>query len=124
MNNILSVILLIAVVVLGWMQYQTQQQLVQSERQIVVLQESIAATQNQLATMQNKVTELDKTSVQGLVKEANGAILDGWEALVNSVENEVRKAREAMQDDNQNDAKTPETPTTPKLESPDGTDRT
>lgn len=124
MNNLISAILLVAVVVLGWMNYQTREQLLQSERQIAVLQDSISLTQKQLVEMQGKLTELDKTSVQGLVKEANGAILDGWEALVNSVENEVRKAREAMQHQNQAPAPKADPNSNPKLESPDGTDRT
>lgn len=124
MNNLISAILLIAVVALGWMNYQTREQLLQSERQIAVLQDSISLTQKQLVEMQGKLTELDKTSVQGLVKEANGAILDGWEALVNSVENEVRKAREAMQHQNQAPAPQADPNSNPKLESPDGTDRT
>lgn len=120
MNNLISAILIVAVLALAWMNYQTTQQLQQSERHIALLQESLSSTQQQLAQVQNQVTELDKASVQGLVKEANGAILDGWEALVNSVENEVRKAREALQQNN--DAPNPETG--PELESPDGTDRT
>lgn len=125
MNNLISVILLIAVLVLGWMTYQTREQLLQSERQIAVLQESITVTQQELVQVNGKLEELNKTSVKGLVKEANNAILDGWEALVNSVENEVRKARESMEDNaGEPENASPSVQQTPTLESPDGTDRT
>ncbi|GAA5316613.1 MAG: hypothetical protein AseanaTS_18170 [Candidatus Pelagadaptatus aseana] len=125
MNKVIGVILVVAVGVLGWMLYQTQQQLASSQQQVQLLEESLTVTQNEVGRLQEQVAQLDRSSIQGLVREANDAILDGWEAMVKTVEEEVKRARETME---QSMPASPpaEQPTEPEptLESPDGTDRT
>lgn len=91
MNKLISLVLAIMVGVLGWMLYQTQMQLDVSRNQVQLLQQSLEVTQAEVADLKDQVAELDRTSIQGLVRDANDAILDGWEAMVKTVEEEVKE---------------------------------
>jgi cell division protein FtsL len=130
MNKLISLVLAIMVGVLGWMLYQTQMQLDVSRNQVQLLQQSLEVTQAEVADLKDQVAELDRTSIQGLVRDANDAILDGWEAMVKTVEEEVKRARKTMEQSlpQDNTAQPPKNQPpkeeAPQLESPDGTDRT
>jgi hypothetical protein len=98
MKNLLIVVLLLALFGLSWMQIRTQQKLDIAQQQQDSLAQHLDKTKIEINQLKNKISELDKTSINGLVKEANNAILGGWETLVNGVGEEVKRARELMQE--------------------------
>ena len=92
---------LIAVLLLLFMgsagQYwQTQQALEISRLEIAQLQTKVDQLDSQVEQLQGQVALLGKTSVQGVVREANSALIDGWSSLMSTVERELVKARESM----------------------------
>jgi len=92
---------LIAVLVLLFMgsvgQYWlTQQALEASRLEIAQLRAQVEQLDTEVEQLQGQVALLGKTSVQGIVREANSALLDGWSSLMSTVESELVKAREAM----------------------------
>jgi len=92
---------LIAVLVLLFMgsagQYWlTQQALEASRLEIAQLHAQVEQLDTEVEQLKGQVALLGKTSVQGIVREANSALLDGWSSLMSTVESELVKAREAM----------------------------
>lgn len=122
MKNLLIVLLLAALAGLGWLFYQQQ---LQAQQQITQLTQRLNQAEIDIEAVQKRVQQLDKSSINGLVKEANNAILDGWEALVNGVGEEVKRARDSIQQSMPEPAPKPTPkPVQPQLESPNGLDKT
>jgi methyl-accepting chemotaxis protein len=125
MKNLLIIILLVAVAGLGWILYQQQLQTQQQITQITQLTQRLSQVEFDVTAVRNRVRALDKSSINGLVEEANNAILDGWEALVNGVGEEVKRVRESIQQSIPEPL--PESipdSQPPQLESPNGLDKT
>ncbi|MEJ2442545.1 MAG: hypothetical protein P8Y42_03665 [Exilibacterium sp.] len=91
-----SLILLVAVVGVSWQWYQAGIRERQLQKQLLEMQGQVAQLQEQVGQLQTELNSLNKTSFKGLVRDANDAILSGWESLLDTVENEVKKAREAL----------------------------
>ncbi len=124
------VLILIIALAAAWQFYDMQQREQAMRLRLQALESSVNEMQQRLGTLEGQVTQLRESSVEGLVNEANTAILEGWESLVDTVENELKKAREALRNETfppRDDAEpAPGQPddNAPRLESPDGTDRT
>ena len=117
MDKVFGLILLCWMVISGWFHYETRVQLLDSQRQVQVLNEQMGQMAEQMAAVHAEMTKLDTQSIDGMVRDANNALISGWESLVNTVGEELKKARESMPQDQA----TPKQ--SPTLESPDGTDR-
>jgi hypothetical protein len=50
-----------------------------------------------LASAKQKNVELEKNSIDGMLRETNEVVISGWEALLNTVKQELYKAREIIQ---------------------------
>lgn len=107
---------------LVWQWYESRQREEQLRQQLAEMQAQVVQLQEQVGSLRQEVQTLDESSVEGLVRDANEAILQGWEALVDTVENELKKAREALKEepDSENDPQPPQ----PPPETPDGKIRT
>ncbi|NIB43735.1 hypothetical protein HBA55_29285 [Pseudomaricurvus alkylphenolicus] len=117
MQNFLASVVLLLILALGGLYFHSQQQLQQVHADRQALLQEVQALRKEVAQLNAKVAQLDESSVQGIVREANNAILDGWESLVNTVEKEIQEARRAFENDN------PPKSDSPRYESPDGTER-
>lgn len=106
MQKVTLGLLVVVIAALGWIYYDNQQQLQQAqaqtelleqqlEQQIVQLQQEITGLQQQVETLGNN------TTLDGIVRKANNAILDGWESLVTGVEKELQKARQKAEENQQ-----------------------
>ena len=128
MQKLISLLLLIIVALLTWQLYLTRQGLSQSQQQVAALTSNLETTQSEVEALKLHLQELEKQSIKGVVNETNEAILDGWEALVDTFEEQVERARKSLDDainEGKTDHQTPNsTPKTPRLESDDGTERT
>jgi cell division protein FtsL len=130
-THLLLMLIVALAAVAGWQVYEMRYDLNVANRQVADLTGQLRDMQGQIDTLRKDVTRLDDGSVQGIVREANDAILTGWETLVNTVESELRKAREDMEKSNEQapspsqepDHQSPNT-SEPMLESDDGTDKT
>ena len=49
-----------------------------------------------IAELQEQLEETEKKTVDGILKETNKAVVQGWESLLDKVEQELQKAREAV----------------------------
>lgn len=118
MNKLLVVLLVVTLAISGWMHYDTQQQLLASQRQIHQLNTQIAQLSEQMVLVHQELSRVNTDSIDGIVKDANEALLNGWESLVNTVGEELKRAREQGAGTNQN-----QQDSEALLESPDGTER-
>lgn len=126
-THLLLALIIALAAVAGWQVYEMRYSLNIANRQVEDLTGQLASMQSELDKLSQDVARLDKGSVQGIVREANDAILSGWESLVNTVESELKRAREDME--KQTAPANPQVPdnpdaSQPALESDDGTDKT
>lgn len=91
-------LVVLVIVGMGWMYYDSQEQLKQARLQSLQLEQQLVLLNKEMTALSEQVEKLDKNSVEGIVRQANNAILDGWESLVNSVENELKKARQKVKE--------------------------
>lgn len=97
MQKLTLALLVLVIAGMGWMYYDGQQQLKEARLQSQQLEQQLVLLNKEVAALSEQVEKLGDNSVEGLVRQANNAILDGWESLVNSVESELKKAREKVQ---------------------------
>lgn len=98
-NKLLSIVVLVLVFVVGlqYFQYrQQQQQFVQLQQQLLTQQQALQQTNERLEQAQQKLKMLDENSVEGIVKQANDAILDGWQLLLDSVSEELENVKKSV----------------------------
>ena len=100
----LSVLSLILVLILAFMQFQQGRELSAMEQQLSELTQAKAQQDAQLqaaiaeiAFLRNKARELEQNSLQGMADKANGALFKGLENLLDSVGNELKKAQQNLQ---------------------------
>lgn len=116
--NILVVVLLIGS---GYLHYQTQIQLGELKRQNLVVNKQLVVVGEQLAAVTSKLASFEEDSLDGMVRDANNVLLSGWESLVNTVGEELKKAREgAPQSSSKSPSNPPSSLDAQKL--PDGTE--
>ncbi len=63
---------------------------------VTSLQQRVDNLDGRLRRTQERIKELEKTSIKGVVESANRTIVDGWSAMMATLEGELRKAREQM----------------------------
>ena len=95
---IVLLLLLVLLAGVGYLYYDGQRQLQYYQQETMALQLQLDALREEVKNLDKKVKTLDESSVQGIVREANSAIIDGWQSLVNTVEGELNRAREALRD--------------------------
>lgn len=117
MNKAIGVTVVVAVIVSGWMHYDTQQKLLASQQQIQQLNTQMVQMSEQMALVHQELRRVNTDSIDGIVKDANDALLSGWESLVDTVEKELKRARDTSPSNKQQQG------SEPLLESPDGTER-
>ena len=108
MSKVINVLLFIVVIGLGYVAWEGWQLLQHSKQETAALQLQVDALNQQIRAMQadvnalnQKVSSLDESSVDNIVRQANNAIIDGWQSLVTTVENELERAKEALRDRSQ-----------------------
>ena len=92
----LAKILIIVVIVQGWFIYQflEDKKALSLENQALTAQLETAV--EQINKNEKQIAILKKKSVEGLLDETNRAVISGWEALMNKVEDELDKALESF----------------------------
>lgn len=98
MNKIIIGLLLVVLAGMGYLYYDGQQQLQENRQQNATLTLQVDNLRQQVTALEGELKALDEASMRGMVREANSTILDGWQALISTVEGELRKAREAFKD--------------------------
>ena len=111
-------VLMVAVVLSGWQLYQSHRRQAALQEQLLVVQAQLDGLQGELGQLQQELETLEKTTVKGAIREANDAILNSWETLMDTVESELSRARKALEEQQSPPERAP------RLESPDGTDST
>lgn len=64
---------------------------------VVTLEKELASVKIELASTKSKLQAMEQDSVGTMVKRANEVIVKGWDAIVDSVESELSRARDALQ---------------------------
>lgn len=118
----LNIILLVIVIILagfmymGWQQQSLMQvQLTELSSKNQHLSDTLVASRDEIAFLNTKILDMERSSVKGLAKQANGAFLDGWESLMGVVGKEIERARKDIEAFNQ------EKPQAPKKQAPSKT---
>jgi len=53
-------------------------------------------SENKIAELEKQLAETEKKTVDGILKETNKAVVQGWESLLDKVEEELEKARSSV----------------------------
>lgn len=122
MAKFIGVLLVAVLLVGGWLYFDGQQKLQQSKLETAQLKQQVELLNNEVMRLNSKVDLLDQNSLDGMVREANSALLDGWESLVKTVDDELKKARKSLEQSG-SVTPAPKPNDAPQLESPDGTER-
>lgn len=101
MSSMVSRYLVIAVllVVVVFQLYLYQESLKREQflqHQISNLQQQVVDIDRELSALKVLVVKLDEGSLDNMVDEANEAFISGWEALMDTVDKELQKARESL----------------------------
>ncbi len=89
---------LLVITILGlWYIYQQDKQYQELFAAKQSLEVQIIDLESQLEKLQQKNTELEKKSVDGILRETNKVVISGWETLLNKVEQELDKAKTLLQ---------------------------
>ena len=101
--SVLAKVLFVLVLVQAWFLYDfySKSQVlivdnVQLEQQLLVANEALANVNEALATANKKVVMLEESSLDSVLKETNKAVINSWQALLNTVEGELNKARKSI----------------------------
>jgi len=88
--------LLVIVLIQAWFLYDMHRQntvlLSANEEYSAYLEDSEA----KITQLQAQLAETEKKTVDGILKETNKAVIQGWESLLNKVEEELEKAKEVL----------------------------
>lgn len=115
MNKIWAAPVLMLFMISAWFHYQTQLQIRELQQRNFAVNQQLVAVSERLAQVSTELVKFEANSLDGMVRDANDALLSGWESLVNTVGEELKKARQPIPK--------PPSQKPPVLESPDGTDR-
>ncbi len=118
MNKVGALLVIILFAVSGWFHYQTHLQLTELKRQNKALNQQLMGVGEQLTAVSKALAKFESTSLDSIVRDANDALISGWESLVDTVAEELKKARDGLPQAAPTDPASP-----PLLESPDGTER-
>ena len=91
-------LLLLWLVVLGqgaiiYMGYEREQAL---SAEVAALHKEVAALRKDVSVQRGKLAAMERQSVSAMVAKANKVIVEGWDAIVDSVESEMTRARAAL----------------------------
>ena len=75
-------------------------------------------SENKIAELEKQLAETEKKTVDGILKETNKAVVQGWESLLDKVEEELEKARSSVPELFELEQQ-PEPDTRPKSTEPD-----
>jgi|GEM_PF-5887118 len=60
------------------------------------LHQEVASLRQELTEQRNTLAVMEQQSVSTMVSKANKVIVEGWDAIINSVESELGRARAAL----------------------------
>jgi predicted nucleic acid-binding Zn-ribbon protein len=99
----LAKILFVLVLIQAWFLvefYQNNQTVtaenIQLEQQLLAANDSLESLNTSLDVANKKIETLEKNSIDGILKDTNKAVINSWEALLNTVEGELKKARKSI----------------------------
>lgn len=100
--KILFVIILVGV----WYIYEQDKQYEALLSSHTELDSKVVMLEQQLQKLGEENAELEKKSVEGILRETNKVVVSGWEALLEKVEKELNKAKQLMPPQSSSDPST------------------
>ena len=101
--SVLAKVLFVLVLIQAWFLYDfynKNQALivdnVQLEQKLLAANESLVGVNAALTSANTKIEVLEKNSLDSVLKETNKAVINSWQALLNTVEGELEKARKSI----------------------------
>ena len=101
--SVLAKVLFVVVLIQAWFLYdfynKSQFLIVDKvllEQQLLAASESLVSANEALVSANGKIELLEKSSLENVLKETNKAVVNSWEALLNTVEGELNKARKSI----------------------------
>ena len=95
--RLLLILLVVAVCAQGAALYWGYEQHRGLKARVTSLEAQQAELQAQADGLKATIKKMEQDSVGAMVKKANQVIVQGWDAIVNSVETEMDRAREALE---------------------------
>lgn len=97
-GTVLAVLIVLAVAALEYWQYKdAQAQRAMVNAQLVQLSIRIDELDQKLLATKREMQELESSSLGGIIDNANEALIQGWSVMVETVEQELARARESLQ---------------------------
>ena len=95
--RLLLILLVMAVCAQGAALYWGYEQHMDLKSRVVALETQQAELRVQAQSLKATIKKMEQDSVGAMVKKANQVIVQGWDAIINSVETEMDRAREALE---------------------------
>lgn len=106
--------------ILGWSLYNDN---VALKAELASLNEDVVALNALLNQQQSVIEDLESRSIESIVDGTSQSLIDTWGALVDSVEKELERAQDVINDIYNHDSVPEPESEEPKLESDDGSER-
>ncbi|MBU2886993.1 hypothetical protein KO507_14580 [Gilvimarinus agarilyticus] len=97
MRNLLTFVLFLVVAIEAGLLYLGHQRQLELQADLVEQQKAITALQVKVDQQAQTLGALEDETVGAMVQKANAVIVGGWDAIANSVEAELDKARQALE---------------------------
>ncbi len=89
-------LLLLVVLVQGWFLYDVYQKNSTLASSSETLSLQLQAAEASLAQLESQLAVMEKRTLDGMLEQSNKALVSGWETLLNKVEKELQKAKQAI----------------------------
>lgn len=97
MGLLLAAIIVVVLLGLEYWQYRDAQAYRQTvNAQLMLLSERVNGIDERVRIAKNELDEIQQNSLGGLIESANDALIEGWSAMINSVEKELERAKKGI----------------------------
>ncbi|WP_269619163.1 hypothetical protein [Zhongshania sp. BJYM1] len=97
MSVFMAAIIVVVLLGLEYWQYRDAQAYRKTvDAQLILLSERVNGIDERVRIAKNELDEIQQNSLGGLIESANDALIEGWSAMINSVEKELERAKRGI----------------------------
>lgn len=91
-----GVIVVVLVIFEIWQYYDAKSYRESMNAQLVRLSSRVDSVDEQIQRARGELKELEQSSLGGLIENANDALIQGWSAMIDTVEKELHRAKKGI----------------------------
>lgn len=94
---LLAAVIVVALLVFEYWQYRDEQAYRETlNTQLIHLSERVSSIDQRVQLAKSEMDKIQQNSLGGLIETANDALIQGWSAMINSVEKELERAKQGI----------------------------